>query len=86
MFKLGRKKTEVLVAMFVLGWSASSAANDAPSLKTKMINAKGQQVGEATLTETPTGLLVRLNLSAKRAGIDPGTRELEDFFLTGFAG
>jgi len=67
------KKTAILVAMFLFGWSTSSAANDAPSIKTKMINAKGQQVGEATLTETPNGLLLRLNLSPKHAGIDPGT-------------
>ena len=62
----------ILIAILV-GWGGHSLANDASPAKVKMVNAKGQEVGEATLIDTPNGVLVRLTLLSNRPGIAPGT-------------
>jgi Cu-Zn family superoxide dismutase len=60
----------ILIAI-LLGWGGHALAND--TTKVKMLNAKGQEIGEATLTETPNGVLVRLTLLPNRPGVMPGT-------------
>jgi len=62
------RSSVILIAVFVGG---HALANDAT--KVKMLNAKGQEVGEATLSETPNGVLVSLTLLSNRPGIAPGT-------------
>lgn len=42
-------------------------------MKVEMINTERQRVGAATITEAPNGVIVRLNLQEKPAGIAPGT-------------
>ncbi|HXG50057.1 MAG TPA: superoxide dismutase family protein [candidate division Zixibacteria bacterium] len=55
------------------GWGIASAAeSSAATASAKLANAKGEQVGEATLTETPSGLLIRLALQANPPGLAPG--------------
>jgi superoxide dismutase, Cu-Zn family len=65
------RSSVILIAIFVGG---HALANDAT--KVKMLNAKGQEVGEATFTETPNGILLRLTLSPNHPGIAPGTHAL----------
>jgi superoxide dismutase, Cu-Zn family len=61
-----------LLLVFLLGWYGHGLANDTDSTNVKMINTSGQQVGEATLTETPNGLLIRLALPSNPPGVSPG--------------
>jgi Cu-Zn family superoxide dismutase len=64
------RSSAILIAILV-GWGGYALANDAT--KVKMLNAKGQEVGEAILSETPNGVLVSLTLLSNRPGIAPGT-------------
>jgi superoxide dismutase, Cu-Zn family len=64
-------RSSVLLIAILVGWSGHALANDAP--KVKMLNAKGQEVGEATLSETANGVLVSLTLLFNRPGIAAGT-------------
>jgi Cu-Zn family superoxide dismutase len=42
----------------------------------KIINAKQQEVGEATLKSMPDGVLIRINLKQNPPGISPGTHAI----------
>jgi Cu-Zn family superoxide dismutase len=53
-----------------------SSAAESKFAKVKMINGNRQDVGEATLSESPGGLLIRLSLRAKPEGISPGTHAI----------
>jgi superoxide dismutase, Cu-Zn family len=64
----------VTLLVAVLG-GETFAAQKAP-VKVSMINGEQQQVGEMTLTETPNGILIRLDLQAKPSGIAPGEHAL----------
>lgn len=66
-------RSAVILIAILIGWSEPGIANDASATKVKMVNANGQEVGEATLTETPNGVLVRLTLRSNPPGIAPGT-------------
>jgi Cu-Zn family superoxide dismutase len=66
----------VMLIAFLVGWSGQALANDVGSTNVTMVNSKGQGVGEATFTETPNGILVRLTLSQNHPGIAPGTHAL----------
>src|SRR5262245_15999692 len=66
----------VMLIAFLVGWSGQALANDAGSTNVKMVNAEGQEVGEATFTETLNGILVQLTLSPNHPGIAPGTHAL----------
>jgi Cu-Zn family superoxide dismutase len=66
-------KGSVILIAILVGWRGYTLANDAGSTTVKMVNAKGQEVGEAILTETPNGVLVRLTLRSNPPGIAPGT-------------
>jgi Cu-Zn family superoxide dismutase len=54
----------VLWAAFALASPASAASSATASLK----DASGKEVGTAALTETPSGVLIRLDLTAVPAG------------------
>jgi Cu-Zn family superoxide dismutase len=60
-----------LVAM-----ASFSLAAEPKTLRTKLINTHQQQVGEATLTETPNGVLVRVELVQNPPGIAPGVHAI----------
>jgi len=51
------------------------AAQTAP-VKVSLVNGERQKVGEMTLTETPNGILIRLDLQANPSGIAPGEHAL----------
>ena len=67
------KRMLSIAAVLLLAGSGAGLAAEAKSMKVKMMNAKRQEVGEATLTGTPNGLLIRLNVSEKHPEISPGT-------------
>jgi superoxide dismutase, Cu-Zn family len=69
-------KSAVILIAILVGWGGYALANDASSTNVKMVNAKGQEIGEATLTETPEGVLVRLTLLPNHPGITSGTHAL----------
>jgi Cu-Zn family superoxide dismutase len=53
-----------------------SFAAESRFAKVKMINGNRQEVGDATLSETPSGVLIRVSLRAKPEGISPGTHAI----------
>ena len=71
-----RSKVPALLVTLLLGWYGRGFASDANSASVKLINTNGQQVGEATLTETPNGVLIRLALPPNPPGVSPGTHAL----------
>lgn len=58
--------------LLVLAFSARAEALAAEPIKTKFLNAQQKEVGEATLTQTPNGVVIRVQLPAKPEGITPG--------------
>jgi Cu-Zn family superoxide dismutase len=70
-----------VIFIFANGVGQATTAQSSPGAQGKtvdveLINAKRQQVGEAILTETPNGLLIRVNLKSKAEGISPGTHAI----------
>jgi superoxide dismutase, Cu-Zn family len=58
------------IALIVIGWSAVAfAQGPADQAKAELKNAQGETVGEALLTETPHGVLIRTTLH----GLPEGT-------------
>lgn len=57
----------------LLGYAGRGLASEADSIKVKMTNADRQEVGEVTLTQTPHGVLIRIDLPQKTARIPAGT-------------
>jgi superoxide dismutase, Cu-Zn family len=51
-------------------------AADPNTITTKFINASRQEVGEAVLTETPLGVLIKIDLRRNAPGMTPGTHAL----------
>ena len=65
------------IAVALIGAQPSySFAAESKFAKVKMINGNRQDVGEATLAEGPSGVLIRLSLRAKPEGISPGTHAI----------
>lgn len=62
----------VLAGTVLFGIGASAPAAEIQPLKIKLINAKQQEIGEATATETPNGILIRVDLQKNPQGISPG--------------
>jgi Cu-Zn family superoxide dismutase len=54
----------------LLGCFAAAQAQE--TVKVKILNAERQDVGEATITETPAGVVVTLTLEEKARGLAPG--------------
>jgi superoxide dismutase, Cu-Zn family len=63
----------VTAALFLL---TGTVAAQASANKVKLINSDRQEVGEATVVETPNGVLIALNLNANPPGIAPGTHAI----------
>jgi Cu-Zn family superoxide dismutase len=66
------KMIAILITL-LLGWYGRGLGNDAQSLKLKMIDTAKREIGKPTLTQTPQGLLIQLNLSQKASRLSPGT-------------
>ena len=66
-------RSAVILIAILIGWNDPGRANDISSANVKMVNTSGQQIGEATLTETSSGVLIRLTLLPNHPGIAPGT-------------
>jgi superoxide dismutase, Cu-Zn family len=79
-FKTGgfmtRSNVPALLIVFLLGCHGYGLANDTDSTNVKITNTNGQKVGEATFTETPNGVLIRLVLPPNPPGVSPGTHAL----------
>lgn len=58
------------VSATLLALALSAAAQNSQSAKATLKNAEGKEVGTASLTETPAGLLIRLSVN----GLPPGER------------
>jgi Cu-Zn family superoxide dismutase len=71
-----RSNVSALLITFLFCWYGIGLANDAVSTSVKITNTNGQQVGEATLTETPNGVLIRLVLPPNPPGVSSGTHAL----------
>jgi Cu-Zn family superoxide dismutase len=65
-----------IAAVLIAAPCGDSLAAESKSAKVRMINSNRQEVGEATLSETPHGVLIRLNLRQKPEGISPGTHAI----------
>jgi Cu-Zn family superoxide dismutase len=66
----------LITAALIAAPPSPSLAAESRSAKAKMINGNRQEVGEATLSETPSGVLIRLNLRQKPEGISPGAHAI----------
>jgi Cu-Zn family superoxide dismutase len=65
-----------VAALFFFGFSTAGYAGETESVKTKIINTKQQEIGEATVMETPSGVLIRITLRQNPQGISPGTHAI----------
>lgn len=77
--KLGPRMRRVLVFIItaaLIGAASYGFGAELKFAKVKMINGNRQDVGEATLSENPSGVLIRLSLRAKPEGISPGTHAI----------
>jgi len=66
----------LFAGLLFLGFGTAGYAAETEPVKTKIINAKQQEVGEATLMETPNGVLIRITLRQNPQGISPGTHAI----------
>lgn len=66
------KLTGATTALLLLCCYGASIAAEPTSVKASVINNKLQQVGELVAMQTPNGVMIRLDLQAKPAGIEPG--------------
>jgi superoxide dismutase, Cu-Zn family len=62
------KRKPILLAMLLAGLAFTSPADAADTASTVLKDASGKEVGKAVLTNTPSGVLIRLDLN----GIPPG--------------
>ena len=63
------KKLFGLLAVFTLIFSATAAQAAPKPAKAAFINAQGESIGTAILTESPGGVLIQLNLSRLTPGV-----------------
>jgi Cu-Zn family superoxide dismutase len=61
---------------FFASTGAQGTAAEANVTKTKLINSDRQDVGEATVTKAPNGVLIVVDLKANPPGIAPGTHAI----------
>ncbi|MEX0803373.1 MAG: superoxide dismutase family protein [Candidatus Binatia bacterium] len=66
----------VVLAGVLLGLAGYGFAAESESFKVTMLNADRKEVGEATLRETPNGVLIRVQLRQKPPGISAGTHAI----------
>jgi Cu-Zn family superoxide dismutase len=62
----------IIVVLAPAGASSSSTA-ELGGKKVKMVNGDRQEIGEVTVSETPSGVLIRLDLQRNPAKVAPGT-------------
>jgi len=55
-----------------IGFGATERALPQESLKINIINGERKEIGQATLTDTPHGVIIVLSLREKPAGLPPG--------------
>lgn len=60
------------VAVMLLIWTTDALAVELSGKKARLINTDRQEVGEVTFSETPNGVLIRLDLHSRPAKISPG--------------
>ena len=65
-------RTIVLCTLGVLALALPAAAQAPEKARATIMDAKGQQIGRATLTETSGGVLIDLEIS----GLPPGSGEI----------
>jgi Cu-Zn family superoxide dismutase len=63
----------ILIFAYVVNIVGGQAAAESNTVKIALINAKQQKIGDAVVVETPTGVLIRLDLERNPEGISPGT-------------
>lgn len=63
----------IVIALLISGAGADSIAAESSTAKIKIINADRQEIGEAAVTETPTGALIRLDLQRNPPKLSLGT-------------
>jgi Cu-Zn family superoxide dismutase len=66
------KSNALLTGTALISGLLIAAPGFAQNRKVELINTERQRVGEATISDGPNGLVVRLNLQEKPAGIAPG--------------
>ncbi|HWO41245.1 MAG TPA: superoxide dismutase family protein [Candidatus Eisenbacteria bacterium] len=70
------KENALLIALFVLGLYSRDAALAQETARVRIINTERQEIGQATLTDTPAGVVITLTLREKPKGLSPGPRAL----------
>jgi Cu-Zn family superoxide dismutase len=65
-----------LIAVVVVGMIGYGVAAEPKTIKVNLINITQQEVGTAMLRETSDGVLIRIELPAKPAGIAPGVHAI----------
>src|SRR5918999_1716111 len=65
-----------IAAVLIAAPVGDTLAAESRAAKAKITNGNRQEVGEATLSETPNGVLIRLSLRQKPEGISPGTHAI----------
>ena len=65
-----------IITTLLIGATAGSIVAEASAAKVKIINGDRQEIGEAAVTETPNGVLIRLDLKQKPAKLSPGTHAI----------
>jgi len=70
------KENAFLIALFVLGLYSRDAAMAQDTAKVRIINTERQEIGQATFTDTPNGLVIGLTLRQKPKGISSGPHAL----------
>lgn len=71
-----RFPSAVIATFVLLGFGANGLSAASQTIKTKFVNAKQQEVGDVTVTETPNGVLIRVNVWRNSEGISPGTHAI----------
>lgn len=65
-------KIFLVAAASLIGWLASPRAVAQESSKVPLINSERKEIGQVSLTDGPSGVIVVLSLREKPAGISPG--------------
>jgi superoxide dismutase, Cu-Zn family len=66
----------LLTTLLILSPSAYVSGAQPNAAKAKMVDVKGQEIGEATLTEISDGVLIKLNIAGKPSAVSPGSHAL----------
>jgi superoxide dismutase, Cu-Zn family len=69
-------KLAATLMIALLGSYGRGLGNEVDSGKVKMLNQNGKEIGEATLAETPHGVLIRLTLFQKTSNMASGAHAL----------